>query len=127
MRLAPDAGERVTFHDPCYLGRYNRQFDAPRLVLDALKVQRVEMARSRGESFCCGAGGGHAFYEDADDGEKINAIRAREAAATGASTVVTACPFCLTMLASGARAVSSGEQSLRTRDVVELVAEALAD
>ena len=127
VRLAPDAGERVTFHDPCYLGRYNRQFDAPRLVLDALKVQRVEMARSRGESFCCGAGGGHAFYEDADDGEKINAIRAREAAATGASTVVTACPFCLTMLASGARAVSSGEQSLRTRDVVELVAEALAD
>jgi Fe-S oxidoreductase len=85
------------------------------------------MARSRRESFCCGAGGGHAFYEDADDGEKINAIRAREAAATGASTVVTACPFCLTMLASGARAVSSGEQSLRTRDVVELVAEALAD
>jgi Fe-S oxidoreductase len=127
VRLAPDAGERVTFHDPCYLGRYNGQFDAPRLVLDALKVQRVEMARSRRESFCCGAGGGHAFYEDADDGEKIDAIRAREAAATGASTVVTACPFCLTMLASGARAVSSGEQSLRTRDVVELVAEALAD
>ena len=127
VRLAPDASERVTFHDPCYLGRYNRQFDAPRLVLDALKVQRVEMKRSGRESFCCGAGGGHAFYEDTDDGEKINAIRVREATATGASTVVTGCPFCLTMLASGARAVAPGGQPLRTRDVVELVAEALAD
>ncbi len=127
VRLAPDAGERVTFHDPCYLGRYNDQFDAPRMVLDALKLQRVEMARSRRESFCCGAGGGHAFYEDADDGEKISAIRVREAAETAASTLVTGCPFCLTMLASGARAVAAGEQPLRTRDVVELVADALAD
>lgn len=122
VRLAADAGERVTFHDPCYLGRYNGQFDAPRLILDALRVQRVEMARSRRDSFCCGAGGGHAFFDDADDGEKINAIRAREAAATGASTLATGCPFCLTMLASGARAAAP---ELRTRDVVELVAEAL--
>ncbi|HKI93132.1 MAG TPA: (Fe-S)-binding protein, partial [Gaiellaceae bacterium] len=127
VRLAPDAVERVTFHDPCYLGRYNRQFDAPRVVLDALRVQRVEMERSRENSFCCGAGGGHAFYEDADDGEKINAIRARQAEATGASTIVTGCPFCLTMLASGARSIGSEESALRTRDVVELVADALAD
>ena len=127
LRLAPTAGERVTFHDPCYLGRYNRQFDAPRLVLDALHTQRVEMARARTDSFCCGAGGGHAFYDDADDGERLNAIRAREAGATGATTLVTGCPFCLTMLASGARAIASGEQSLRTRDVVELVADALED
>jgi len=127
VRLAPQAGERVTFHDPCYLGRYNGQFDAPRAMLDALKAERVEMARSQRESFCCGAGGGHAFYDDADDGEKINAIRVREAAGTGASTLVTGCPFCLTMLASGARAAAAGNEPLRTRDVVELVADALAE
>ncbi len=128
VRLAPGAArERVTFHDPCYLGRYNGEFDAPRRVLDALQVERVEMARSRNQSFCCGAGGGHAFFEDADGGEKINAVRAREAAATGASTVVTGCPFCLTMLASGTRAVASEERPLQTRDFVELVADALAD
>ena len=127
VRLAPGARERITFHDPCYLGRYNREFDAPRRVLDALQVERVEMARSRSESFCCGAGGGHAFFDDADGGEKINAIRAREAAATGATTVVTGCPFCLTMLASGARTVATAERPLQTRDVVELVAEALVE
>jgi Fe-S oxidoreductase len=124
VRLVSDPGECVTFHDPCYLGRYNGQFDAPRMVLDALRVRRIEMERSRRDSFCCGAGGGHAFYEDGEAGEKINAIRVREAAATGASTLVTGCPFCLTMLTSGVRSEAS---NLRTRDVVELVADALAD
>lgn len=127
VRLTPGAHERITFHDPCYLGRYNGEFEAPRRILDALQVDRVEMPRSRNESFCCGAGGGHAFFEDADDGEKINAIRAGEAAATGATTVVTGCPFCLTMLASGARTVATEERPLRTRDFVELVADALDD
>jgi Fe-S oxidoreductase/nitrate reductase gamma subunit len=127
IRLAPGARERVTYHDPCYLGRYNREFDAPRAILDALAVERVEMPRSRTESFCCGAGGGHAFFDDADGGEKINAIRAREASATGATTVVTGCPFCLTMLASGARAALSEERPLQARDFVELVADALID
>jgi len=128
VRLAPGAArERVTFHDPCYLGRYNGEFDAPRRVLDALQVERVEMARSRNQSFCCGAGGGHAFFEDADGGEKINAVRAREAAATGASTGRTSCQFCVTTLASGTRAVASEERPLQTRDFVELVADALAD
>ncbi len=127
VRLAAGARERVTFHDPCYLGRYNREFDAPRRVLDALEVERVEMARSRRESFCCGAGGGHAFFEDDDGGEKITSIRAREAAGTGATTVVTGCPFCLTMLASGARTVATEGRPLVVRDFVELVADALVE
>ena len=127
VRLAPGERERITYHDPCYLGRYNREFDAPRRVLDALRVERVEMPRSGRRSFCCGAGGGHAFFEEETGEDKINAIRAREAAATGATTVVTACPFCLTMLTSGARAVATGDRPMRTRDFVELVAEALAD
>jgi Fe-S oxidoreductase/nitrate reductase gamma subunit len=126
VRLVPGERERVTYHDPCYLGRYNRVLDAPRRVLDVLQVERVEMPRSGMESFCCGAGGGHAFYTD-EEGEWINALRAREAAGTGATTVVTGCPFCLTMLADGARRIEATDGSLQVRDFVELVADALAD
>ena len=126
VRLRPGERERVTYHDPCYLGRYNRQFDAPRQVLDVLRLERVEMARSRTTSFCCGAGGGHAFFEQETGDDKIEAIRAREAAATGATTVVTGCPFCLTMLTSGMRSLATEERPVpRTRDFVELVADAL--
>lgn len=126
VRLEPGERERVTYHDPCYLGRYNRVLDAPRRVLDVLQVERVEMPRSGMSSFCCGAGGGHAFYAD-EEGEPINAIRAREAAETGATTVVTGCPFCLAMLTDGARRISAEHGSIRARDFVELVADALAD
>ena len=126
VRLAPGERARVTYHDPCYLGRYNRVFEAPRRVLDVLQVDRVEMPRSGAGSFCCGAGGGHAFYTD-EEGEPINALRAREATGTGATTVVTGCPFCLTMLADGARRVADGGDQLQVRDFVELVADALAD
>lgn len=125
VRLAAGERERITYHDPCYLGRYNRVFDAPRRVLAALPVEPVEMERSRDRSFCCGAGGGHAFYDD-EEGERISAIRAREAAETGATTVVTGCPFCLSMLEDGVRRVASRER-LRTRDFVELVADSLVD
>ena len=126
VRLAPGERERVTYHDPCYLGRYNGVFDAPRRVLDVLPVERVEMPRAGRQSFCCGAGGGHAFFSD-DEGERINAIRAREAADTGATTVVTGCPFCLTMLEDGARRTAQEGRSLRARDFVEMVADALVD
>ncbi len=126
LRLAPGAGERVVYHDPCYLGRYNRVFDAPRRVLDVLPLERVEMRRAGDNSFCCGAGGGHAFYTD-DEGGKINHLRAREAAGTGATTVATACPFCLTMLEDGARQVVSDGGTLRARDLAEIVADSLVD
>jgi Fe-S oxidoreductase/nitrate reductase gamma subunit len=126
MRLAPGERARVTYHDPCYLGRYNRVFEAPRRVLDVLEVDRVEMPRSGAGSFCCGAGGGHAFYAD-EEGEPVNALRAREAAETGATTLVTGCPFCLTMLSDGARRVGGESGRLEVRDFVELVADALAD
>jgi Fe-S oxidoreductase/nitrate reductase gamma subunit len=126
VRLVPGERARITYHDPCYLGRYNRVFEAPRRVLDVLQVDRVEMPRSGPASFCCGAGGGHAFYAD-EDGEPINAHRAREASETGATTVVTGCPFCLTMLTDGARRIAGEGGQLQVRDFVELVADALAD
>ena len=126
VRLNAPLGQTVTLHDPCYLGRYNRDFDAPRDVLDALGMKRLEMARTRERSFCCGAGGGHAFYED-ESGGRVNQNRAREAIATGAQTLATACPFCLVMLEDGVKNVQTEGQPIRVRDFVELVAEALGE
>jgi Fe-S oxidoreductase/nitrate reductase gamma subunit len=113
----------IAFHDPCYLGRYNGTFDAPRDVLDKLGTRRLEMARRRERSFCCGAGGGHAFFEDGEGG-RINENRAREAIATGAPVVGTACPFCLGMLEAGVSVTRNGRE-VRVLDIAELVAEAL--
>jgi Fe-S oxidoreductase len=124
LRPARSLSETVTFHDPCYLGRYNDQFDAPRAVLDGIGLRRLEMARNRRNSFCCGAGGGHAFYEDKTGG-RVNQNRAREAVATGAQIVGTGCPFCLAMLEDGVKNVPSANGPVRVRDFVELVAETL--
>lgn len=120
--------DRVTYHDPCYLGRHNGEYDAPRFVVDALGAQRIEMERSRERAFCCGAGGGRYFMDD-PPGQRINVARAREAVATGAGTVCTACPYCMLMMEDGlttvaAEAGADGPQ-VQTKDLAELVAEAL--
>ncbi|MBI4540829.1 MAG: (Fe-S)-binding protein [Gemmatimonadetes bacterium] len=121
LQLPGSPGVTLTLHDPCYLGRYNDIFDAPREVLDRLGGRRLEMRRSRERSFCCGAGGGHAFFEERVGG-KINVNRAREAVATGASTVCTACPFCLSMMEEGVGVVAPAGAA-RVRDIAELVDE----
>lgn len=128
IRLAPGTLEKVTYHDPCYLGRHNGEYDAPRRVLDALGGQRIELQRSRERGFCCGAGGGRYFMDDAP-GRRINVARAQEVAASGADTVCTACPFCMLMLEDGLAAVASetGGRAVATRDLAELVAEALVE
>jgi Fe-S oxidoreductase/nitrate reductase gamma subunit len=124
LRLPRSLADVVTFHDPCYLGRYNGVFEAPRHVLDRVGVDRREMPRAGSRSFCCGAGGGHAFFEDGSGG-RIDRNRAREAIATGAETVCTGCPFCLSMLEEAVRGVQGAQGTVRVRDVVEVVAEAL--
>ncbi len=124
-RLRPRAGEagRVTFHDPCFLVRYNDGDEPPRALLRALPGSRVvEMGRSRKESFCCGAGGGRMWLEERI-GSRINQARTREAAETGAATVATGCPFCHTMLADGTQDLSL--EGLAVRDVAELLLEAV--
>lgn len=114
----------VTFHDPCYLGRYNDEYDAPRATLKAVKGLRIiEMERSREKGLCCGAGGGH-FWMDLKIGERVNSIRAAEAAGTGASTVATACPFCMQMMEDGVK-LTGNEQRLDVRDIAEIIAERL--
>jgi Fe-S oxidoreductase/nitrate reductase gamma subunit len=116
---APDL---VTFHDPCYLGRYNGQCDAPRDVLGAIPgLATVEMARSREQSFCCGGGGGHAWMGEVSGG-RISHARADQVLATGARTVATACPFCASMLKDGlaVRSPGGGPQVLDVAEIVEL-------
>ncbi len=111
----------VTYHDPCYLGRGNAETAAPRAVIDAMSDARVEMPRHGEASFCCGAGGG-SLWLDVPGEDRIENIRLREAADTGAKTVATACPFCKPMLEAGNQALPDGK-SMVIKDIAELVAE----
>ncbi len=122
LKLSAPASGRMIFHDPCYLGRHNRIFDAPRSVLASLTPELVEMGRRRANSFCCGAGGAQMWKEEEHGSEPVYQNRYREAAATGASTLVVACPFCLTMLTDASKEVENGMQ---VKDIAELVAECL--
>ena len=114
-------GARITFHDPCYLGRHNGVFDAPRRALGSLQGDLVEMPRHRSDSFCCGAGGAQFWKEEEAGSRTVGAERYAEAAASGADIVATGCPFCLQMLES-----SKGDGAGPVlRDVAELLAEGL--
>ncbi|HEY0173791.1 MAG TPA: (Fe-S)-binding protein [Pyrinomonadaceae bacterium] len=124
-RLKPvsESGRKVTFHDPCYLGRQNGVYDAPRsLVQISTRGGAVEMGRSRGQSFCCGGGGGMSFVDEPPD-KRVNQERAREAVETGADVVATGCPFCMTMLEDGVNARRGG-RDVKVMDVAELLWEA---
>ncbi len=117
---------KVTYHDPCYLGRHNQIFDPPREVIAAIPgVQMVEMAHNRANSLCCGGGGNRIWQEDLDADLKMSEIRIREAEATGAEILITACPLCLIML-EDARKTTGLEDTLQVMDLNELMAMALA-
>lgn len=111
----------ITYHDSCYLGRYNDIYTAPRYILSLIPgVRLVEMERSKNKSMCCGAGGGGLFKED-NGTERINVMRTEQAIETGASTISTACPYCMTMLTDGTKA-HEVEESMQVLDVAELLA-----
>jgi len=115
----------VTYHDPCYLGRYNEIYEAPREVITSIPgVNLVEMSHTRNDSLCCGGGGGRMWQEELDAEKKMSEIRISEAAATKAQVMVTACPLCLIMLEDAGKTTGL-EDSLRVMDLNELVAMAL--
>ncbi len=120
-RLPQSNGEKIVYHDPCYLGRYRNVYDEPRAVL-ARSGEVVNPPRTRERSFCCGAGGGLAFLGE-ESGERVSHNRARELAATGAGTVAAACPFCNTMFRDALAAVSPAPPKLL--DVAQIVAASL--
>jgi Fe-S oxidoreductase len=116
----------VTYHDPCYIGRYNKIYDEPRNVVNALPgAELAEMRRSRNKSFCCGGGGGRLFMEETR-GSRINRNRVQEAIDTGAELLCAACPFCMTMFEDGIRGVGA-EETFAVKDIAELVAASLAN
>jgi len=124
-KLKPRAGldRKITFHDPCYLGRQNGVYDAPRqLVQISARENMVEMGRSRATSFCCGGGGGMSFVEEPPD-KRVNQERAREVLETGADVLAVGCPFCVTMMEDGINA-RKGKRDVKVLDVSELLWEA---
>ena len=96
-------GKRITFHDPCYLGRGNGEYEAPRAILEKLEAEIVEMKKSKARSFCCGAGGAQMFKEAEKGTGEINNARAAQALDVRPEMIVTACPFCNTMLTDGVK------------------------
>ncbi|MCS7121729.1 MAG: heterodisulfide reductase-related iron-sulfur binding cluster [Archaeoglobaceae archaeon] len=122
LQLKNPINKKVTYHDPCYLGRYNGIYDLPRKILKSIPgIKLVEMPRNREKSFCCGAGGGNLVREYPGE-DRPNNIRAREAAETGAEILAVACPFCMIMLEDGVKSQKLDEKII-VKDVIELVYE----
>jgi Fe-S oxidoreductase len=122
---APGA-ERIAFHDPCYLGRWNGEYEAPRALLDALPAgpaARQELPRNKQHGFCCGAGGGRMWMEE-KIGTRVNHNRVDEVLASGVTTVATACPFCTIMLNDGVQDRNAGDK-VQVLNVSELVAKSM--
>lgn len=121
LRVRPENVGQLTFHDSCYLGRWNGTYQAPRDLLAAITGGNppLEMRRARAKGFCCGAGGARMFMEEGV-GTRINLERVEEVIATGAATVVAACPFCLTMIQDGILEKNAG---IEVKDIVEIVDE----
>jgi Fe-S oxidoreductase/nitrate reductase gamma subunit len=116
--------ETITFHDPCYLGRHNGEYDAPRSVVESVPgMNLVEMPRAKERSFCCGGGGGQMWLESSGT-NRIEGLRLAEAEKTGASLVATGCPFCKVMLESAA-ATAGSDTGVRIRDLSEIVLDSM--
>jgi len=116
-------GKRITFHDPCYLGRANKIFEAPRSLIKKLDAELVEMKSCKTNGLCCGAGGAQMF-KDAEEGTKeVNIERTEQALDTQPSIIAAACPFCNTMMTDGIK-IKKHDDSIKIMDIAELIANA---
>ena len=116
-------GKKITFHDPCYLGRANNEYEAPRELLQKLEVELVEMKRCKSKGLCCGAGGAQMFKEPEAGSKDINIERTEEAIETKPDIIAAGCPFCNTMMTDGVKAKEK-ESEVQVMDVAEMIANA---
>ena len=116
-------GKKITFHDPCYLGRANEVYEAPREVLQKLDAELVEMKRCKAKGLCCGAGGAQMFKEAEKGDKEINVERADEALQTQSTIIATGCPFCNTMMTDGVKNFNK-ENDVQVMDIAEMIAQA---
>ncbi len=116
-------GKRITFHDPCYLGRANNIYEAPRELIQKLDAELVEMKRSRANGLCCGAGGAQMFKEPENGTKDINVERTEDALETNPQIIAAGCPFCNTMMTDGVK-TKEKESDIKVMDVAELIANA---
>jgi len=124
IKFTKELNKRVTYHDPCYLGRHNGIYDEPREVLRSIPgLELVEMLDSRENSLCCGGGGGGIWMEVKKE-ERFADIRLQQALATGAEVLAVACPYCMCMFKDSQLRVDKGE-AIEIRDITELVQEAV--
>ena len=124
LRVARAGEGRVTYHDPCYLGRYNDIYEPPRRVLRSVcRGELVEMHQCKSKGFCCGGGGGRVWMEE-NEGRRVNQIRVEHAMEVNPDVLASACPFCLTMFEDGVKGKGVADK-IKTRDIAELVADSL--
>lgn len=116
-------GKKITFHDPCYLGRANDVYEAPRSVLSKLDAELVEMKRCKAKGLCCGAGGAQMFKEAEPGNKEVNVERTEDALATNPSVIATGCPFCNTMMTDGVKNFNK-ENDIQVLDIAEMIATA---
>ena len=124
--VLPELKARVTYHDPCYLGRHNDEYETPRRILKSIPgLEFIEMGQAREEAFCCGGGGGNFFTDMLGSGARSpSRIRVRQASETGADILAVACPVCAKMLDDAVKDENLDEK-LKVRDIAEIVNGAL--
>jgi Fe-S oxidoreductase len=116
-------GQKITFHDPCYLGRANDVYEAPRVLIEKLDAELVEMKRCKTNGFCCGAGGAQMFKEAEKGNKEVNIERTEEAIELKPDIIATGCPFCMTMMTDGVK-LKDKETEIKIFDLAELIAKA---
>jgi len=120
LKIKETNSEKVSYHDSCYLGRVNGEYEAPRSVLSALQKDIVEMKRSKANGLCCGAGGAQMFKEDEPGDQRINVMRTEEVLGTNTNKEIANCPFCITMLQDGLKAKDKQDQVM-VYDLAEMI------
>ena len=125
LDLNKEYTKKITYHDPCYLGRHNGIFDEPREVLRRVKgIELNEMPDSRIDSLCCGGGGGRVWMET-QKGERFSDIRIEQATGVGAEVLVTSCPYCITMLEDSRKTMGFAD-TIEVKDITEIIEEAIS-